>query len=87
MAKMYLKKSVTVPPEDEQPHKAPVVQCEKTRCPTCGSTERSGYHNVMEQQYGGVDLKGRPYTHIVRRRTVCGGCGQARIDRTYENRA
>jgi len=66
--------------------KAPVVQVELSRCKACGSTERGGYYNVIEQQYAGVDMAGKAYTHIVRRYCPCAKCGQVRIDRTYENR-
>lgn len=66
--------------------KPPVNQVEESRCPKCDSTEREDYHNSTEQEFGGTDPKGKPYTHIVRRRTKCVACGQERIDRSYENR-
>ena len=62
-----------------------LVAAEPTRCPKCGSTERTPYRNPTEQAYAGVD-QGKPYTHIVRRYTSCKACGQFRIDRSHENR-
>jgi hypothetical protein len=61
------------------------VNVEPSRCKRCGSTRRSDYYGKTEQAFQG-EYNGRPYTHIVRRRTKCLGCGQIRIDRTYENR-
>ena len=65
--------------------KTPIVQMEQSRCPTCGSTERGDYYNCVASEHSGIDPSGRPYTHVIRRRTKC-ICGQARIDRSYENR-
>ena len=64
-----------------------VVTVPTSRCPKCDSTERTPYFGCTEQEHDGVDEKGRPFTHIVRRRTRCLNCGQARIDRSHENRA
>lgn len=61
------------------------VVVEASRCVKCGSTERAPYSNTHEQAFGG-EIDGRPFTHIVRRNTACLNCGQARIDRTHENR-
>lgn len=58
----------------------------RSRCRACGSTERKPYTQTREQEHGGVDREGRPYTHIIRRWTSCADCGQARIDTSYENR-
>jgi len=66
--------------------KVPIQHVTISRCAVCGSTERDSYSNVCEQPYPGLDEKGQPYTHIVRRRTACSKCGQARIDRSFENR-
>lgn len=57
-----------------------------SRCNACGSTERGPYLDRHEQEYSGVDSKGQPFTHIVRRRVRYAGCGQMRIDVTRENR-
>jgi len=61
------------------------VTVEPSRCPRCGSTRRSDYYGKTEQTFRG-EHGGRPFTHIVRRRTKCLDCGQTRIDRAYENR-
>lgn len=39
-----------------------------------------------ELELDGIDSQGKPFTHIVRRRVQCEGCGQMRIDVTRENR-
>ena len=57
-----------------------------TRCPTCGSTERSDYINRREHECAGVTPDGKPYTHTVWRDTTCLKCGQRRCDITRENR-
>lgn len=59
---------------------------ELSRCPKCGSTERTKYLNKTEQEYAGIDASGNEYTHIVRRRCRCAACGQMRCDRMTENR-
>lgn len=53
-------------------------------CTKCGSTERTGYHCVRTLESKG-NLKGRPYTRIVWKRTICKACGQHRTDRVFEN--
>jgi len=65
---------------------APQVEAGVTRCPACGSSSRTAYFAVTAQEHGGISPDGKPYTHIVRRRTVCRNCGQHRVDRCYENR-
>jgi hypothetical protein len=57
-----------------------------SRCNACGSTERGPYLDKTELDFGGVDSQGKQFTHIVRRRVRCAGCGQMRIDVTRENR-
>lgn len=73
-----------------RPPGAPNIQTETvttpSRCASCGSTERETLQTT-EQDHGGVDDQGEPYTHIIRRRVRCTACSQVRIDRTYENRA
>ena len=61
------------------------VNVEPSRCKRCGSTRRSDYYGKTEQAFRG-EHNGRPFTHIVRRRTRCLDCGQLRIDRAYESR-
>jgi hypothetical protein len=62
------------------------AQSMPSQCPNkdCRSTRRGPYRSREVQAFAG-EHNGRPYTHIVRRRTVCLDCGQARIDRSYEN--
>lgn len=68
------------------PAKPPVNQVAASRCPKCGSTERTGYEHVSEMEFGGKDPEGNEYTHVVRKSTNCKACGQRRIDRILENR-
>ncbi len=56
-----------------------------SRCPNCQSTERTEYTNPNEQFYPHTH-EGKTYTHIIKRRTTCKNCGQARIDRARGNR-
>lgn len=58
-----------------------------SRCRRCGSTEREPYHGTREVKVAGVDPhSGKPYTHVVWRRTRCKHCGQMRMDRSLEQR-
>lgn len=59
---------------------------ELSRCKACQSTEKTPYSNKTELEYAGTTAAGEPYTHIVWRSTSCKSCGQARRDKTYENR-
>ncbi len=65
-----------------------VVPVVKSRCAKCDSTNRGEYWGRTVQQFAGTAPDGKPYTHIVRRKCKCltEGCGQIRIDKTYENR-
>ena len=56
-------------------------------CPHCGKTDREPYRLASVIAHGGVTATGREYSHVVNRRTKCRACGQARIDRYFENRA
>jgi hypothetical protein len=62
----------------------PTVPVHASRCPACGSTSREPYHHTRTLEHAG-EHDGRPYTRVVWRRTVCTGCGRARVDKTYEN--
>lgn len=66
------------------PNVKTVVDVPASRCPICNSTERSDYLDRTGQEIEGLDSDGKPYDLIVRRRTRCLGCGQLRIDRTFE---
>jgi len=57
---------------------------EPSRC-RCGSTDREPYSQTIVTEYGG-EFNGQPFTHIVRRWTKCAACGQARVDKSHENR-
>ena len=65
--------------------KPPTAETVETSCPKCGSTDRTRYTTKNVQPYKHVHA-GHSYSHIIRRRTRCQGCGQHRIDRTRENR-
>lgn len=57
-----------------------------SRCKKCDSTDREKYFGTpTEFAIAGVK-DGKPYTHIVRKRTKCSNCGQQRLDSFYENR-
>ena len=59
---------------------------ELSRCPVCESTERTPYTNTTVLDYAGTTAAGEPHTHVVWRTTACKNCGQARRDKTLENR-
>lgn len=89
MAKKKIQAPATNPkPRAPRAIKPPVVKAVATSCPvpTCGSTEREPYFNVRERAIAGVDQEGKPFTHVVWRRTRCKTCGQTRDDKTFENR-
>lgn len=67
----------------------PVVVVEPSRCTRCGSTARTGYSGTTEvaRAIPGETPEGKPYTHIVWRRTCCRDCGQVRCDKSFENRS
>ena len=57
-----------------------------SRCRKCDSTERGPYFGTpFELPFLG-DHEGKPYTHVVQKRTRCKACGQQRRDIVYENR-
>jgi hypothetical protein len=63
----------------------PVVEVQPpSRCPKCGSADRSDYWGRQVQECAGVLADGRAYRRIVRRRCRCAVCGQVRIDKTCE---
>lgn len=73
-------------PAGSKTQQRPHATAEPSRCPKCDSTKRKAYKGsprVLEQ--GGM-LDGKPYTHVVWRRTACADCGQARVDKSFENR-
>ena len=62
-----------------------VVEIIPACCQRCGSTTRRPYDKVRERAVPG-NINGKQYTHVVWRRTACLACGQARVERHYENR-
>ena len=72
-------------PKKPRSRNVPVVQAEVTACGACGSTDRQPYFNVRERAIAGV-RDGKPFTHVLWKRTRCTNCGQIRDDRSYENR-
>jgi hypothetical protein len=72
-------------PKGSRNHQVDHAAVELSRCPKCGSTEREAYARKHVQRIAGTDAEGRPSPAIVRRRTRCLGCGQHRIDRSYEH--
>ena len=65
---------------------AVLVNVAASRCPKCGSTERSRYVCVVRRPSTGMDADGQPHSHVVWRRTRCRACGQSRVDRSFELR-
>ena len=63
-----------------------VVSVIPAACPRCRSTSREPYDKVRERAIAGRTVDGHAYTHVVWRKTKCKACGQARIERHYENR-
>lgn len=56
------------------------------QCPTCQSTERTALPNPQRVEVPqGVDPRGRPCTHVTRRRVQCRQCGRVYILSTWEN--
>ena len=63
-----------------------VAENSPSRCLKCKSTERTPYSRTRVIESSGTDPRFGAYTHVVFRVTKCKGCGQARTDRTLENR-
>lgn len=55
-----------------------------TECRKCGSKSRTKYHQTRTLEINGILPSGQGYRAITWRRTECCGCGQSRIDKTYE---
>lgn len=56
----------------------------ETSCKKCGSTERIDLST--EEREIRTQVKGRPITHAIWRRSVCANCGQHRRELFHENR-
>ena len=69
----------------QQPRQTlPVVPATVTRCPKCGSTDRTEYSHTTRHAIVGIAPDGHEYSHVVWRTTQCNRCGQRRRDRSYE---
>lgn len=78
--------AISSPPANRftAPADKPTVDGELTRCPRCGSTDRTSYTNRRELQHAGTTPAGRPFNLVVWRDTTCAECMQLRCDRHYE---
>lgn len=63
-----------------------IAHAHPSRCPKCKSTDRAGYGRTRTVESRGTDPETGPYTHVLFRVTKCRHCGQARTDRSFENR-
>lgn len=66
------------PPAKRTP--TPEVQVAASVCPSCGSTERIGYHGTKARALSGVLEDGRRYQVVIWKRTQCRNCEQPRVD-------
>lgn len=71
-------------PTGAKTEQKPIVEYQVSRCPNCGSTDRTSYADRRELAYSGTTPDGRQYDRIVWRSCKCEACGQARIDKTFE---
>lgn len=62
-----------------------VVSHQPVRCPSCGSTERSPFQNVVTREISGT-ADGKVFDHVVWKRCSCKTCGQKMVVKYYENR-
>lgn len=60
---------------------------EASACPKCGVTDRDAYRLVNCVAIAGTTKSGKPYTHVVSRRTRCTACKYKRTDKFFENHA
>jgi len=72
---MKAKKRKPGRPKGSKTAKRAVIRTVPKRCPRL---------NVLS--YRGTAPDGLPYTHVVRHRAKCQGCGQCFVTTTYENR-
>ena len=63
------------------------VVVQPSACPRCGSTEKRKVPGTdRDVAYAGVTPDGQGHTHVVWKRYRCAGCGQHRVEKTFENR-
>ena len=55
-------------------------------CPTCQSTDRTGYEGIIERQISGTKRDGTPFNLVRWLSCTCKGCGQRLRVRRFENR-
>lgn len=72
-------------PAQQTKSRAPVAVVASSVCHACGSTERTGYVAIRTMAYQGQQ-DGRPFTHILWKRTTCKKCSRPRVDKYHENR-
>ncbi len=73
-------------PKGSKTEQKPVIESRLSRCPICGSSERTPYVAKREMPYKGTSPDGRLCNVVIWRHTTCVQCGQARIDKTFELR-
>lgn len=59
------------------------VDVVESRCPKCGSSDRTKYINVIKRDISGIGTDGEEYNRVVWRTTYCKKCGQRRVDRSF----
>lgn len=59
------------------------VVADVSRCPSCGSTERTPYTDRQELEYEG-ERDGKSYNRVIWRTCSCAACGQHRKDKSFE---
>lgn len=73
-------------PDGSQNVKLDQSEVQLSRCKKCESTDREPYFGTpFELPFLG-EHNGKPYTHVIQKRTRCKACGQQRRDIVYENR-
>ena len=70
-------------PNGSKTKKRPTVNETASRCPRCGSTDRTAYTQTRVVDGGGTAPDGKPFNQVRLGWTSCKACGQARIDRSY----
>ena len=62
---------------------SPVVETNSTRCPKCGSSNRTKYLTTRRVVFRGFH-KGEPYNSVTFRACRCLECRQRRVDKSYD---
>lgn len=62
---------------------AEVVEVEQTKCPSCGSTQRSPFFGTPNHIDASGEHDGLLYSSVTFRRCKCLKCGQVRIEKTF----